>query len=151
MKGDRLSTIESIIAERAVSTQEELQALLSERGFNVTQATVSRDIKVLGLTKVVGENGEYRYMLSKAKNDEVVNARFINIFKASVLKIVHCENLVIIKCHTGTANAAAMALDALNLSAIQGTVAGDDTIFCAVFSEDGPKVRSYLEDLLNRQ
>ena len=148
MKETRLGIIEKLISERPVATQEELQSLLLERGFKVTQATVSRDIKELGLSKVVAENGGYRYAMSSAKPQATRQTQFTNIFKNAVVGVTVCGNLVIIKCHTGTGNAACAALDTMDIPEIAGTIAGDDTIFCAVQEKDGEIVKAKLEQLL---
>ncbi len=148
MKANRLKTIARLIEERPISTQEELQSLLQQNGFSVTQATVSRDIKELGLAKLVGEDGSYRYVISPAKSSETVQEQFITIFRQAVIGISLCGNLVILKCHTGTGNAACAALDSLNIQKIAGTIAGDDTIFCAVQEQDGPAVVELLNNML---
>ena len=149
MKQDRLKIIEELITERPISTQKELQELLLLRGYEVTQATLSRDIKELGLVKQASEAGGYRYAVSAApRSGEAVREQFKTIFRQAVISISLCGNLVILKCHTGTGNAACAALDSLELPQIVGTIAGDDTIFCAVQEQDGEAVAEKLHQMI---
>jgi len=135
MKTFRHAAILEIIEERAVETQEELADLLRARNIAVTQATVSRDIKELHLLKVLSENGGYKYAtLDKAEKG--MTERLIRIFSESVLSMSNAGNLVVIKTLTGSANAAAEAIDSLRWSPVVGTLAGDNTIFVAVRSAD---------------
>lgn len=143
MKNKRQYKILEIIKEHDVETQEMLQSLLCEYGFNVTQATVSRDIKELGLIKKAGENGVYKYiepMAGKSKQ---------NIFVDTVTSIDYAINIVVIKCHNGMAQAACAALDSMNYSNIVGTIAGDDTIFAVMRTEyDAKKLVNAFKELI---
>jgi len=132
MKMTRLAAVSEIIKDTPVSTQEELLSLLRDRGYDVTQATVSRDIKALRLSKVTDASGRARYALpaQKASSDQLDKLRMI--FKESVIGVATAGNIVVIKCYAGMGNAACAALDAMNLEHIVGTIAGDDTIFAAV-------------------
>ncbi|MGN1481676.1 arginine repressor [Porcipelethomonas sp.] len=130
MKNKRQYKILDIIKIHDVETQEMLQSLLSEYGFNVTQATVSRDIKELGLVKKAGDNGVYKYIEPAAGNSKQ------NIFIDTVTSIDYAINTVVIKCHNGMAQAACAALDSMNYSSIVGTIAGDDTIFAVMRTEE---------------
>ena len=133
MKSIRHAAILEIIEKQDVETQEELADMLKERGIIVTQATVSRDIKELHLLKVLSENGGYKYAtLDKAEKG--MTERLIRIFSESVLSMNHASNLIVIKTLTGSANAAAEAIDSLRWSPVVGTLAGDNTIFVAVRS-----------------
>ncbi len=135
MKTKRHSVILDIITQGDVETQEDLARRLRERGIEVTQATVSRDIKELRLIKVLASDGSYKYAtVDKAETGR--QERFISIFAHSALSINSTGNLIVIKTMTGTANAATEAIDSLNWKEIVGTIAGDNTIFVAV-SEDG--------------
>lgn len=129
MKNKRQYKILDIVKMHDVETQEMLQSLLSQYGFNVTQATVSRDIKELNLVKKSGKNGIYRYEISTANSSKQ------NIFIDTVTDIDYAINTVVIKCHNGMAQAACAALDSMNYENIIGTIAGDDTIFILMRTE----------------
>ncbi|MDE5916636.1 MAG: arginine repressor [Oscillospiraceae bacterium] len=129
MKNKRHNKILDIIKLQNVETQEMLQELLQNYGFNVTQATVSRDIKELKLIKKLDENGVYKYVSpldSKIKQ---------NIFMDTVMGVDYAMNTIVVKCHTGMAQAACAALDSMNYDNIVGTLAGDDTIFVLMKTE----------------
>jgi transcriptional regulator of arginine metabolism len=133
MKSIRHAAILEIIEKQDVETQEELADMLKDRGIVVTQATVSRDIKELHLLKVLSENGGYKYAtLDKAEKG--MTERLIRIFSESVLSMSNASNLIVIKTLTGSANAAAEAIDSLRWTPVVGTLAGDNTIFVAVRS-----------------
>lgn len=145
MKPKRHAEILDIIADQAVATQEELLKLLREHGFEVTQATVSRDIRQLRLVKLTDSNGITRYMVQA---DSGAQSRR-TILTESVIDIVTAGNLVIIKCHTGTANAVAVAVDYLKPRYLLGCVAGDDTIFAAATNpEFAGLLADELQDML---
>jgi len=128
MKYSRHSKILEIIENVEVETQEDLARSLRDCGFNVTQATVSRDIKELRLIKVLTKSGRYKYATIR-QHENTITERFIKIFKDSVVSIDNAENIIVVKTLIGAANAAAAALDALDLKEAVGTIAGDDTIF----------------------
>lgn len=129
MKKRRHELILEFIKNNNVSTQEEIISMLSENGFNVTQATISRDIKELKLVKEHYGKNETRYAITEkqASNDD----NFKMIFTRSALSVEAAMNIVVIKCYPGTANAACMALEKIHLDGVVGTLAGDDTIFVA--------------------
>ena len=129
MKKDRHSIILNLIEDNIICTQEELLDKLLKSGVMVTQATVSRDIKELRLVKHPDANGVYRYTVAPQKNDDDVEKRYGSIFFHSVINVDRAENIVVLKCSNGTAQAACAALDSLNLEGVVGTIAGDDTIF----------------------
>jgi len=129
MKSKRHAKILELIAEYEIDTQEELLGKLNENGYKVTQATVSRDIRELRLVKVQAGTG-YRYSLSSNKEAVDMSFKFHAVFTESVLKIDYAENIVVIKCYVGMANAACAALDSVQWEGIVGTIAGDDTILC---------------------
>lgn len=136
MKKKRHQLILDLIDQYEITTQEELLALLQKNSFDVTQATVSRDIKELRLVKTPGKNGLSKYAHSiDAKKDRSM-AKFYAIFSHSVISVDAAINLVIIKCYSGTASAAAAAIDAMGLDGIVGSLAGDDTIFVACRTEE---------------
>lgn len=149
MKYSRHSKILEIINKYEIETQEELAKALCDGGFNVTQATVSRDIKELRLIKVLTKEGRYKYATLK-QNETSMSERFKKLFRDSVLSIDHAQNIIVIKTLVGAANAAAAALDALNLKDLVGSIAGDDTIFILIRNQENVKIAiDQLEELLN--
>jgi|LSQX01.1.fsa_nt_gb transcriptional regulator of arginine metabolism len=126
MKKNRQDEIIRLITDKVIRTQEELTSALLADGFSVTQATVSRDIRALGLVKQADKDGTLRYVLPPKKTDVPTQTA---IFNHSVIDVDSAENIVVLKCNTGTASAACAVLDTLNLHGIVGTIAGDDTIF----------------------
>ena len=133
-KAKRHKKILALIAEHEVETQEELQQLLQENGFNITQATVSRDIKELKLIKTL-QDGVYRYVQS-VTDTSISSIKFESIFTEAVLKIDYSGNTIVIKCRTGLANAACAVFDAMEIDNVVGTIAGDDTIFVLMRNEN---------------
>ncbi len=134
MKSSRQSAIIEIIENNDIETQEELIGLLAQRGFKVTQATVSRDIRELKLIKVTGELGKYKYIVP-APGAEDSQHVYVAAFAASIKSVESAMNLVIIKTYPGLANAVAANLDSQGELGIVGCVAGDDTIFAATHNE----------------
>lgn len=142
MKAKRHDMINKLIASENIETQEELAYRLREHGFSVTQATVSRDIKELRLIKVLTAEGRYKYAtVEKAEAD--MQERFIRMFSNCVLSVTSSGNLIVIKTITGSASAAAEAVDSLKWTDILGTIAGDNTIFIAV--RDGKSVADIVK------
>ena len=128
MKARRQAAIIDLINEYPIETQEELLLLLKENGFNVTQATISRDIKELRLLKSLSADGKYRYTSiseNVASRVELQNAIFYN----SVVSVKSAQNMVVIKTPAGVANALCAKIDAAEHKGVVGTLAGDDTIF----------------------
>lgn len=148
MRNKRCEKIIELITQNAVETQEELVSMLGDAGFNVTQATVSRDIKLLHLVKVTdSENGRQRYALSSGGTPSL-NEKYIRVFRDGVVSMDIAMNILVVKTVSGMAMAVAAAMDAMELSSIVGTIAGDDTIMCAVRSiEEAKEVRRKLNDL----
>ena len=133
MKIARHAEIIKLINQYEIETQEELAARLNENGFSVTQATVSRDIRQLNLTKVPSENGRFRYVLMQ-KQDQKISEKYASVLKDAVVSMDVAQNLLVVKTVSGMAMAAAAALDELNWKEIVGCIAGDNTIMCAVRS-----------------
>jgi len=131
MKYLRHAKILEIIMQRDIETQEELTRALKQIGMNVTQATVSRDIKELRLIKQMSRSGRYKYA-SMASQEAMLTDRLVRIFKESIVSLDHAGNMVVLRTLTGAANAAAAAIDAANFPEVVGTIAGDDTIFVMV-------------------
>lgn len=142
MKYSRHSKIIEIIENQDIETQDELANHLRSAGYKVTQATVSRDIKEMRLIKVLTKDGKYKYASIKEK-EGAVNDRFLKIFKNSVVSVDSAGHMIVIKTLVGSASAAAVAIDAFNLSDIVGTIAGDDTIFMVIKNEE--KVKAILD------
>jgi len=138
MKSSRHDAILEIIAENEIETQEVLTERLRQRGFNITQATVSRDIKQLRLVKKATEHGSYKYAIQSSL-DTRTNAKYSSIIRETIIGIKIAGNIVVIKTYNGMANAAAAAIDAVAGSIVVGTIAGDDTIFAATENEDAAK------------
>lgn len=145
MKKKRQTLILNIINEQSVENQEMLREALHKRGFEVTQATISRDITELNLEKGMNDDGVYCYVPSSRLH----GVKFRSLFAQSVLEIDCAGNIVCIKCHSGLANAACAALDTMNYAFIVGTIAGDDTIFVLVrTAEDAASFSEKLKELL---
>ena len=132
MKTKRHAMIIKIIASQDVETQEELARLLGEQGFQVTQATVSRDIKELRLIKVLTSEGHYNKYATVEKAESDLQERFIRLFSNCVVSITNAGNLIVIKTIAGSASVAGEAIDSLKWPEIAGSIAGDNTIFVAV-------------------
>ena len=134
MKSSRHQKILEIITEHEIETQEDLLRLLKEEGFSATQATISRDIKELRLTKRPDANGRAKYVHTRSSATSV-SVRYEQILRESIVDVDYAINMVVVKCHTGLANAACAAIDAFEHSGIVGTIAGDDTVFILMRSE----------------
>lgn len=135
MRKKRLMEILSIVRENEIENQEMLIEELKKRGYNVTQATVSRDINDLNLEKTISASGINCYTLPAA----VKIIKFNGIFSQSVISIDYALNTVAVKCHSGLASAACAAFDLMNIPSVVGTIAGDDTIFILVRTEKDAK------------
>ena len=133
MKTARQDKIIELIQNHQIETQEELASRLSEAGFSVTQATVSRDIRALNLTKLPGTDGKSYYaMLSR---DHLAGQdKYLRVLTDTVLTIAVGQNILVIRTAPGMAMGAATALDALSWQEVLGSIAGDDTIMCACAS-----------------
>lgn len=134
MKTRRHAKILEIINNNQVETQEELQQFLRQAGYTVTQATVSRDIKELRLVKTPGTGGGYRYTIAKGQTEHI-SSKFHSIFAGSVVNVQYAQNIVVVHCLPGMAQAACAAMDSLHWTQVIGTLAGDDTFICVATSE----------------
>ena len=134
MKLERHSKIVELIGKYQIGTQEELAEYLNKEGYNVTQATVSRDIRELRLSKVAGEDGKQHYVV--LQNQENFNDKYIRILKDGFLNMDMAQNILVIKTVSGMSMAVVAWLDELHFHEIVGCVAGDNTIMCAVRSVD---------------
>lgn len=149
MKKKRHDKILEIINNHEIDTQGELAQLLRGSGFNVTQATVSRDIRELGLVKVTASGGKQKYQAAKPVNEQ--KNRLIRVLKDSVQSVDQAQNILVIKTGSGMAMAAAAALDHLEFPEVVGSIAGDDTIMAAVRTSEETvllmeKIRRMLEE-----
>ncbi len=146
MKKNRHKVILDLIKEYDIGTQEELLALLREKGFDVTQATVSRDVKELRLLKTLSSNGIYKYTVEQPRADDGYNGMLDVLFQTSLTKVDYAGNICVIKCSPGLANAACATIDAMNVYDVVGTLAGDDTIFMLCRT---PEEAANLAEMLN--
>lgn len=150
MKIIRQAKILELINQRDVETQEELVEELKRIGMDVTQATVSRDIKELKLIKVMSNSGKYKYS-AIAHGDNTISEKLVNIFTQTVIHLDYVGNMIILKTISGSASAAAEAIDSLGWDGIVGTLAGDNTIFVVARSIESAqelvsKFRKLLDD-----
>ncbi|AAM24525.1 MAG: Arginine repressor [Caldanaerobacter subterraneus] len=136
MKLARHAKILEIISEKEIETQEELAAELQKRGIDVTQATVSRDIKELRLIKVLTEDGKRYKYAPMTKVDTNISERLMTLLSESIVNVDYAGNIIVIKTLSGSASAAAEAIDTLNWKNIVGTIAGDNTIFVLVRNQE---------------
>lgn len=143
MKTERLQRIKELIIKHDITTQDMLVDILNKDGYNVTQATVSRDIKKLGLVKAF-ENGMNKYVL---KRETSVENDYL-MLKNGIIEIINAQNIVVIKCKSGLANAICVYLEELSLSGIAGSLAGDDTIFVAAI--DNNTAENIKNELINK-
>ena len=149
---ERLQAILRLIREHPSSRQEELQAYLNQEGYDVTQATISRDIRELCLVKAATEEG-YRYVSSHSdRYDPKVQERFETIFRESVLQVDYAGHIVMIKCYSGMANAACQVFDSMQWKNVVGSLSGDDTFLVLVRSErDAKNISAELERYIVRK
>ena len=134
MKLERHSKIVELIGRYEIETQEELSEYLHKEGYNVTQATVSRDIRELKLSKIQTDSGRQRYAVFHPQT--TFNDKYIRILQDSFLSMDMAQNILVLKTVAGMAMALAAALDALHFPEVVGCIAGDDTVMCAVRTVD---------------
>ncbi|MBR4994045.1 MAG: arginine repressor [Lachnospiraceae bacterium] len=149
VKKNRQRKIVELIENMDIETQEDLSDLLSERGFEVTQATISRDIRELKILKVTDDSGKQKYaIVSQSENH--LGAKYLRVLKEGFLSVTQAQNILVIKTVPGMAMAVAAAIDAMKFKEIAGSIAGDDTIMVAVLTtkEAGeliPKISEIIE------
>jgi len=131
MRYSRQNKILDLINTQEIDTQERLAELLKESGYNVTQATVSRDIKELQLIKTLSATGKYKYAASADYNKPTPD-RFVKILQETVQSVASSGNIIVVKTLSGCANAAAETVDSMNIHGVLGTIAGDNTIFLVI-------------------
>ena len=144
MKVKRHAEIIELINKYEIDTQEELTKRLQDTGFKVTQATVSRDIRELKLTKVSGDNGKQKYVVLQNTESDLYD-KYVQVLRTGFLSMDRAQNILVIKTVAGMAMAVAAALDELHISGIVGSIAGDDTIMCAV--RDNEEIVRVMEQI----
>ena len=148
MRYTRQNKIVELISKHEVDTQEKLAELLKKSGFDVTQATVSRDIKELQLVKSLTASGQYKYSLPEPAARQTVD-RYVKIFKDTILTTSCSGNMIVVRTLTGCANAACEAIDSLEFPHILGTLAGDNTVFIVCDDpKNAPKLTARFEELM---
>lgn len=135
MKVGRQSKIIELINNNDIETQEELADLLVEAGYNVTQATISRDIRELKLTKVSVDDGKQKYIVLNTTESDL-SEKYIRVLRDGFFSADIAQNIVVVKTVSGMAMAVAAAIDALHLKGMMGCIAGDDTIMCVIKTND---------------
>ena len=150
MKTKRQTKILELIQKHDIETQEELSAYLTRDGYPVTQATVSRDIRELKLTKIAMDNGRQRYaVLSDA--DTGMAERLVRVLREGFVSMDYAGNILVIKTVSGMASAVGAAVDAIKLSEIIGSIAGDDTLMCVIRTEeDAVNIMNKLRKLVEK-
>ena len=150
-KKQRHTEILRLIAEQVVETQGQLTQMLIEEGFDVTQATVSRDIKELRLIKITDYAGRYRYATPNEDTDADMRGRLIAVLRHAVITIQPAINMIAVKTIPGSAQGCAMAIETLNFEELVGVLAGDDTIFIMTPSQDAATALvGKIDDVLSR-
>lgn len=147
MKGQRQAKIMEIISNRNIETQEQLQAELQKEGFRCTQATISRDIKEMRIVKELTSLGTYRYTTSGNEIAGTFSSRLNTIFRECVIGYDYAQNIIVIRTMPGLAAAAGSAIDAMNLSTVVGTLAGDDTVM--VVMRDNNSAAAFCGEIKN--
>ncbi len=150
MRYSRQNKVLELISKYEIETQEKLCQLLKNSGYNVTQATVSRDIKELQLVKTLSPSGKYKYSVSTS-NEGPINDRFVKIFKETIINVVSSGNIVLVKTLSGCGPAAGEAIDSLNIPYLIGSVAGDNTVLL-VADDPGhvPEIVEKFENILGK-
>lgn len=146
----RQSKILELISTREIETQDELVECLRNANFDITQATISRDIKELGLIKILSaETGKYKYSLVDS-GEQAISNKYISIFKEAVISIKPAQNLVVLKTIKAMASSICSLIDKLNLDSVMGAVAGDDTVMIILPTNDvAHKIVFTLENLIH--
>lgn len=150
MKVSRHAKIIELIAQYDIETQEELAERLHDAGFKVTQATVSRDIRNLKLTKMSVDGGRQKYVVLKP--DEGISEKYIRVLQSGYASMDMAQNILVIKTVSGMAMAVAAAIDAMKWKEVVGCIAGDDTIMCAIRSvEDTMTVMGKIRKIVLKE
>ena len=148
MKSDRQTRILELISQQNIETQEELTQILKDEGFKVTQATISRDLRELKLSKELTAKGTYRYA-TPAQRTHTGNVKIHNAMADSILSVKYSMNNVVIKTYPGLAGAVAASFDSLHIDTVLGCVAGDDTIIVITQStEASADISAKIKELM---
>ena len=148
MKTKRQRKIIELITNYDIETQEELAAKIVENGFNVTQATISRDRRELNLTKIATKGGKQKYAV-QSSSDIVSNSKYMRVLNDGIITMDTAGNILVVKTVSGMAMAVAAALDAMQIKEILGCIAGDDTIMCVVkHAEETDRVKEHIESFI---
>ena len=147
----RREFIIELIKTNEISKQEELVVLLSQNGYSSTQATISRDVKELGLVKVQGEKVKSKYALPiKREESSVTDEQAITLLRTFIISIENAQNLVVIKTLTGNGSACGMVIDKIKPEGVVGSIAGDDTLLIVTHNQvDAIKVVNQIKGLIN--
>ena len=148
MKTARQSKIIELIEKNDIETQEELAGLLIQAGFKTTQATISRDIRELKLTKVAADNGRQKYIIMRSGESQVAE-KYTRVLCDGLISIDMAQNIIVIKTVSGMAMAVGAAIDSLHIESVAGCIAGDDTVMCVVKTIDDTekavdKIKKYV-------
>lgn len=150
MKVSRHAKIIELISRYDIETQEELAEYLNDAGFKVTQATVSRDIRDLKLTKVSVSSGKQKYVLHRQEEDGI-SEKYVRVLRAGFVSMDMAQNILVIKTVSGMAMAVAAAVDAMKWDEVVGCIAGDDTIMCAIRTvEDTAALMDKIRKLVSK-
>ncbi len=148
MKIGSQAKIVELVNTHDIETQEELADLLNSAGYNVTQATISRDIRELKLTKVSTDRGRQKYVVLRQSGDGMAE-KYVQVLKNGFLSMDSAQNILVIKTVSGMAMAVGAAIDHLNMNGVVGCIAGDDTVMCAIrTTDDTLKVMRQISRLL---
>lgn len=148
MRYSRQNKILELIASNEIETQDKLASMLKEEGFDVTQATISRDIKELQLIKVLAGSGRYKYAVS-TRRDAPISERFVKIFRETIVSFASAQNLIVIKTLSGCGPAAGEAIDCIGLPHVVGSVAGDNTLLMVIDKDEHvEEILSIFNDML---
>lgn len=149
MKVSRHAKIVELIMQYDIETQEELAEYLNNAGFKVTQATISRDIRDLKLTKMSVDGGKQKYVILKP--EESMSEKYIRVLQDGYVSMDMAQNILVIKTVSGMAMAVAAAVDAMKWNEVVGSIAGDDTIMCAIRSaEDTAAVMENIQKIVTK-
>lgn len=140
MKQNRHQKIAELVSRYEIETQEELAEKLKEAGFSVTQATISRDIRQMNLSKLPAGNGRQKYVILKQEHELLADNKYIRVLRDGFVSMDMAQNILVMRTVSGMAMAVAAALDAIYFSEVVGCIAGDDTIMIAVRSVDDTKI-----------
>ena len=147
MKSQRQAKIMEIISNQNIETQEQLQAVLFQEGYRCTQATISRDIKEMRIVKELTSLGTYRYTTSSNEIGSTFSSRLNTIFRECVVSFDYAQNIIVIRTLPGLVAAAGSAIDAMNLSTVVGSLAGDDTVM--IVMRDNNSAAAFCGEIKN--